>query len=349
MLMSLLVTRESFLNRYNKPKTKTQAKIAFVAFDKFLKFKKVEEPDILTRIRNGENPYLILDDLVQFWKQDKHPTTIKNYFQFIKDWFRYNDISIEDYKVKHTVKFPKPIRDRVVGIDRDIIKQLLNACTKPIYRSYLIVLVSSGMRKNECLNMRPSWISIEKVPKEILIPGKYTKTGQERITFLTNEAWKSIQPFMKKDDSRIFPMSDDSVGQYIGVLRKRCGLMEKGSNGFYHVRLHKIRGFTENKVSKSSSPEVAHALLGHTKDLIQYFQGGTTDKEFAEDYSKAIPYLTIEEDNILKDENENLREQVKKQTDLERQVLALQDQMKRMQQLSQAPFSEHEKQTGKQR
>ncbi len=327
--VSLLITRESFLNRYNKPSTKRQAQISFVAFDKFLVFKKISEQELLTRLRKGQNAYLILDDMVQFWKQDKHPTTIKNYFQFIKDWFRYNEISIEDYKVKHHIKFPKPIRDRVKGIDRDTIKQLLNACKKPIYRTYLLALVSTGMRKVECLNIRPSWLDQTAKPIKVTIPGQYTKSGQERITFLTNEVWILIKPLMKNDD-KIFPMTPGAVQQYMSILRGRCGFTQKGSNGFHHVRIHKLRGYTENKMSRSAGPESAHALLGHTKDLIQYFQGGTTDKEFAEDYSKVIPYLTMEHDNILKDENETLRDQIKRHEDLSLELSKLQDKIKRL-------------------
>jgi integrase len=177
----------------------------------------------------------------------------------------------------------------------------------PFYRALIVFCACTGMRIGEALNARMSWIDFASDPPRITIPGQYTKTKQERITFLTPEAARHVRDIAVGD--MIFDKSYQAVWNYMDALRYKCGFTERGANGQHHVKIHKFRAFAENKIARAVDSEYAHTILGHTKDLIQYNQGGTSEDEYAEDFKKAVPALTITTNHKLIDENEKLRQQ----------------------------------------
>lgn len=325
--MSLLtITKESFLNRYDKPKTRAQAQVALIAWDRFVAHLLLDEGDVILQLKNNDRErYRILDHMVQFWRfarspkrfcQKRDPTTISTYFIYVKAWLKFNDVELLDDKIKDAVRFPRKTRERVRGVDRDMIFKMYERAS-PWYRALIVFLSCTGMRIGEALNMRMSWIDFESDPVKITIPGQYTKTGQERITFLTPEAARHIQEISEGDV--IFNKSYQSVWVALDKLRKDCGFAERGINGQFHFRIHKLRGFAENKIARAVDSEYAHTILGHTKDLISYNQGGTSDLEYAEDFKKAIPALTISVNHKLLDENERLKDQTNTIKEIKRQ------------------------------
>lgn len=299
--MSLLqVNRSDFTQRYQKPKTKIQIETMFAAWDNYLSFKKITESDLILELRKDENrvkKYIMLDQLIQYWfttgkNGRRDPSTIKNYFNFLKGWLKYNEIELDNDKIKQNVRFPKKVRDRVRGIDRDIIRSFLKLCEEP-FRGFFFVLIYTGVRDNsEGINMEWSWIDFNTSPLTITLPGAYTKTGQERITFAGGEAEEWLIK-NRRDGGRVFSFSYDTMYKYFRRIRGHMKLTEKGSSNFYHFRPHKFRGYCENKLAKAVNPEFAHSIMGHTDGLIEYNQGGTTDDETRRDYIKAIPELYI--------------------------------------------------------
>jgi integrase len=287
-----------------------------IAWDRFVQHMLIAEPDLIMEMRkNNSQKYLVLDHMVQFWRnarspkrfcQKRHPTTISTYFIYVKAWLKFNDIEIDSDKVKDSVKFPKAIKERVRGIDRDVIFEVYEK-SNVFYRALLIFLSCTGMRVSEALNIEVSWIDFTSDPPMVTIPGQFTKTSQERITFLTPECVRHLNNIIQPDTKKIFDVSYQAVWKYFDDLRKQCGRMDRGANGHHHLRIHKLRGFAENKIARAVDSEYAHSILGHTKDLIQYNQGGTTEAEAAEDYKKAIPALTITTNHKLLDENEKLK------------------------------------------
>lgn len=302
----LSISREQFLDRYDKDKTKEQAIVSLVAWDRFVTHMLIPEPELFEQmLKNEKQKYLLLDHMIQFWKKARHPkdfkrmrhpTTINTYYIYVISWLKMNEIDIDTSKARQYIKFPKAIRERVRGIDHTMIERMY-VKAEPFYKALIIILSCTGMRISEVLHMRYDWIewSDGEEPIKITIPGEFTKTGQERITFATPEArdWINELRENKKDSDIIFDKSYQSVWAYMDRLRKKCGYDTRGNNGIHHVRIHKLRGFAENKLARAVDSEYAHSILGHTKDLIQYNQGGTTDKEAADDYKLAIPALTI--------------------------------------------------------
>lgn len=302
--MMLNISREQFYNRYDKIKTQKQAMVALIAWDRFVQHMLADENEIISYLKTQTNTkYLLLDHMVQFWKmarnpndfnRTRHPTTIATYFVYVKAWLKLNEVELDDSKIKDYIRFPKSTQERVRGINREMVQQMYDLAN-PMYKALIVFLCATGMRIGEALKTEMSWIDFTSDPPKVTIPAAVTKTGQERITFLTPEAVKWIRQIHPEQEGVIFPVSYQSVWSYFNSLRRRCGFIERGTNGFFHTRLHKFRGFCENRLARSVDPEYAHTILGHKKDLIQYHQGGTTDEDAAADYKLAIPELTISE------------------------------------------------------
>lgn len=326
--MSLLTTlRNEFINRYDRQKTQCLAVTALKAWDDFLATKNYNEGDLFFELRKPESKtrrYIILDQFVQFCKQDKFPTTIRTYFNYVKGWLKYNEVELDNDKIKTDIKFPKPVRDRVRGVDRTMIRGLIEMCNQ-FYKGLWYVLAYTAMRISEALNMKWAWIDFAVSPLKITIPGRYTKTGQERITFAGGEAEEWLRttyeeqqktiPKEKLKDEYVFAKNGKRISyfaawDYFDRRRKKLGFVERGSNGFYHYRPHKYRGYAENKIGRGDGgAEFAHSILGHTKGLIEYNQSGATDEDARKDYESALPYLIISDEQRYKDENEKLKDQ----------------------------------------
>lgn len=340
--MSLLtVTRADFLGRYDKENTRGLIGCAFLCWDSFIRSKSLAEADIISELRKESNKakrYVLLDQFVQFAKvqpKRKDPTrlldasTVKMYFQYVKAWLKYNEIELDDSKIKSEIRFPKKVKDRVRGIDGTMIYNMIKLCS-PFYQGVFYCLTYSLKRiRSELLNMQWSWIDFTKSPLQIIIPGAVTKTSEERITFLGMEAeeWLRKERENRKDEpleQYVFRtlklntktharewrrLSYNAAYKYFAKRRITLGYDAKSSTGRYHFRPHKLRAYGESMISRAVGEEFAHAIAGHGENLGMYFKGGTTDEQARQDYIKSMPMLAISPEGKLRDENEKLKEQ----------------------------------------
>ena len=111
-------------------------------------------------------------------------------------------------------------------------------------------------------------------------------------------------------------------------LRKRCGLTQKQANGRYVIRLHKFRKFGHTKASKLHDDQYANALDGHTGYLETYYE--LEDSERARMYNELAPDLTVYDDSKAKGEVKTLKQQLKKQDEIQDDVKKLQAQLTRL-------------------
>lgn len=292
-LSIITVSREDFIRRYDAAETKKVVIKSLKSWDEFLVSKNYAEPDLFGQMRQqGNSKYIVLDQWAQFALSTKSVRTARIYLGYVKAWIRYNDVEMDTDKVKDYVKFPKVVKDRPIGIDRNIVKNIVEQCND-FYRGLILLACASGMRiRSEVIPMKWTWINWKSDPPSVIIPAEHTKTKQERITFLTPEVVAALQK-IPKDDERVFPITYDAFYSHLKKIRKKLGLNAKTASGVYHFKPHRFRGYAENKLSKTVGEEFAHAITGHGNYLGQYFAGGTTDTEAGNDYKRAIPELTI--------------------------------------------------------
>ena len=83
------------------------------------------------------------------------------------------------------------------AIDSNDIKEILHHCSNRRLKAYILVLASGGMRAVEALAIRYGDLNFQTSPTEVRIRKEYAKTRRERRTFISDEAAKYLQEWIK--------------------------------------------------------------------------------------------------------------------------------------------------------
>lgn len=297
-----MTIREDWLNRYNEDKTKSQAKTALRAFDLFVNAMYNGSETLLINDCNmgkEETKYLVLDSIVQFWFStcEFSPSTIRNYFSFIRSYLRRFGIKTYKEDIREFVKLPKKVKERKEPLSKKTIKDLMESSNIQ-YRIFWAFLSVTGMRIGEAVECRKSWLDLS-LYKEfglvlIKIPALVTKETTERYTFLTKQVWEMVKPYY---DSRILetdPLMDisyEAAEEYMRALRERLSYTEKYSTGVNKITIHSFRSFTRTILSDKCGLEFAWYILGQEGYLPSYYR--KSYPEGAELYKKAEQELFL--------------------------------------------------------
>ncbi len=307
-LTTTLSNDEWFERIYRKSKSQSSvrsAKAALKTFQSFCLEKYAKDTQAVIqdlKTNPGDRVYIFLDKFVGFMN-DKHPTTIRTYFGFIRSYLRTQGVKTNLEEIKDFVNFPKPEKERRKPLTKEIIRKLLDN-SKEQRKVLYLTLLSSGMRIGEALALKKRDFDFSHDPVMISIPARYTKTKEARETFVSKEAKEIILRIAKRknESDLIFthqPRHEQALyneEMAFGKLRRRCGLTEKYSGGKrYVVNIHAFRAYFHTKASKVHGQEYAHALDGHSSYLEQYYRN--TIEERAEMYKVLEPELLIYEDS----------------------------------------------------
>lgn len=187
-------------------------------------------------------------------------------------------------------------------------------------RALIIILVSSGMRIGELLQIRLSDINLDTVPAQVTIRAEITKTRQNRITFISREAvaavreWLKVRPsylvsahnrnagFVAKgigsvkpvDDPRLFPFAAHGAQAMWRTVLKNAELaMIDETTGRHQHHIHQFRKFFRSQMALSCPVDVVEALMGHEGYLTRAYRRYTRD-QLAEYYLKSEGMVTIQ-------------------------------------------------------
>lgn len=279
------------------------AKYALQSYEKFVESKGMDKSIIIKDMQGlpadkFTQLYMFLNEYVQYLVNLKtNPKTIRIYFMFVRSFLRQWGIRIYNEDVKQFCNFPKQIREIRQPMTAEIISKLYNASGNK-YRSMILVAVSSGARWGEILQSRPNDFKpfvVDGNPViEFRLRGEITKTREERSSFISNMAWQSMQKFLGGKYVYINEWNKETIvkaERTFNELRKRCGLLEKYSNGFnYHVNFHGLRSYFLTKATQKVGENIAHAWIGHHRYLDQYFR--LSLEERAREYLKVEPEVS---------------------------------------------------------
>lgn len=276
-----MTLREDWLGRY-EGKTQNQAKIALSAFDSFIKIKYDNNEELaLSFCKNGaeEQKYLLLDSMVQFWLNlDFSPSTVRNYFSFIRSYLRRHGVKTYKEDLREFVKLPRRVKERKEPLTKEIIKRIIEI-SDPKYKMFWAFLSVTGMRIGEVIACTKSWLDISYLKKYglvlIKIPALQTKESSERYTFITDQVWQLVKPYY---DSRILetdPLLDisyDAAEEYMNWVREKLGLFDRYSTGVHKVSCHSFRSFTRTVLSDKCGMEFSYYILGQEGYLSEYYR-----------------------------------------------------------------------------
>ncbi|MCH7560373.1 MAG: site-specific integrase [Thaumarchaeota archaeon] len=306
--------REGFLtNKFNKSKSTSTVDFcnnALLSFDRFVfsKFGKDSTEQVINEIKKlpeSRHESIMIDMFQKYlhWKhEDSKASTAIAYYQTTVEYFSYHQLRINQYNQRRDITLPKDPKNMKHALTISEIRKLVDY-SKPQRKALYTVLVSSGMRIGETLGLRKRDFDFSQDRICITIPGKLTKMKMQRQTYISKEAEHYLAPIIKRmnQDELVFSSNknnkkavDNEVLNF-WYLRKKAELDVKYDDSKYHkISLHSFRSFFETQASNTHGLEYAHALIGHSGYLEQYYRLSEEDR--LEKYIELEPKLTIGED-----------------------------------------------------
>jgi len=171
-----------------------------------------KEPDQITKSD-------IRDYLAE--NNDKDPSIYKNILSALKRFFR-------DYMGKNSLvegfKFPKHKVNPIMVPSKKDMQRFYSHLKRPRDRALFLMYATTGLRRNELLNIRLSEIDFE---KRMIIPNKgCNNTKNTWITFFNEEAEKALKEYLETrtdltPESRLFPIAPKTTNKIFTKIKKK--------------------------------------------------------------------------------------------------------------------------------
>ncbi|MGA9844486.1 MAG: site-specific integrase [Nitrososphaeraceae archaeon] len=258
--------------------------------------------------------------------------SIKNWVDTAKNLLEFFDIDVSPKKFKMKVRLPKVVRKSKDALTKELIVEILNACSDIRLKTYVLLLAATGMRPTETLSIRICDLNLDsKGPNTVFVRGEYTKTRADRYVYLTKEATKQLKTWIEfkyrtRRTSYYHKDTGNSISEYRTPQKNNRDLVFSAFSSptatsvslqSLYVGLGETFGKTLDRIDmgqREDSPGTKrrkitlHSFrrwvkstisdLGHS-DYSEYFIGhaGSTyyrksDKEKEEIFMKIEPYLT---------------------------------------------------------
>ena len=278
-------------------------------------------------------------------KKGIKPKGMRSYLSGIKGYLRFLGVKINSDDYKLLVKIPKIVRTNEIPLTKEMIAQLLRNSTMKLSTG-ILVMIASGIRIGELVQLKLSDIDFESKPTKIKIRGKTSKGRFSRETFLTTEATNALKDYLKHYfewidgsknehllDTYIFwriskrksskkipqfnPENAKSIFQ-ISLSEQISRIPElniKNENGQKTIHFHALRKFFRTNVGNVCGRDYAEALMGHSFYMDTYYQLPEDKKK--QMYLEAEPHLTILDTQAVE---QNLKTLSAKHSQLETKV-----------------------------
>ncbi len=271
-------------------------------------------------------------DITEFWlsMKGKPPKTIKTNLAAVKSFLMEYEIEMSNGFWKKLSKRTKG--SRAVMIDNPLgnyqLKEILqHGETKA--RALFLIVSSSGMRISEVLQLTKKDIDMESKPVKINIRRETTKTGNPRISFISDEAKEALNAWLKErdkylesaikksnfknkknaDDSRIFPFKYNVARVMWNRLIEKAGYDEIDERtGRHKMHIHTLRRYFRTRMALEIPADVVETLMGHEEYLTQVYRKYQQD-DLARMYLKGEEKVVVFETPI---DNTAIEEQLGK-------------------------------------
>lgn len=292
------VDRKTFLDRYEKPKTREAVDASLKAFDKYrIERFNISETEYFSQLKkSGEHEmYMELDRMVQFWKSNNlSPKSVQLYFTFTRAWFRVNGFRTFDDLIKSYVKMPKVLREKSQSMTNEMAGNIKNMM-KPKYSLFFEFICYSGLRLGgEALQLQVRDV-IFSDPIQIRVRAEIAKTGTERITFVPASLKSRLLELVKNKNPNdlVFDFTYQAYYKHFEHVRKCLGLISKKQNGRNFVlNPYKARKYAKTSISMSTDSDFSEHILGHENGVKgTYYEA--TDEQLSKMYKKAETNLVF--------------------------------------------------------
>jgi len=307
-------TKETYFERISvkSRNTKNAVRTAINSFENFCQKRYHNNSDYvfeeLSKLKGDgkENQiFEALQDFINYLNEQNHTAwTVRLTLLRLKPYLAYRTmtkIHSEDFKAE--LNFPKNVKERHESLSLEIIKKILDYAS-PERKALYLTLLSSALRIGEAVQLRKRDFEVFGQRLKISVRAKYTKTKQERITFISKEAEACVRPILDRmsPDKLVFGTNEESFQAmqneetYFHRLRQKAGFDEKYDSGVNKVTIHALRSYFITKCEKIHEG-LGHALAGHDRYMKEYER--FSDQELLEFYLKAEPELIISDEERL--------------------------------------------------
>jgi len=258
-------------------------------------------------------------------------------------------------------RFWRRIRNRIKGrravsVDKvptpEEFRKILNHL--PVHgRAFSLVLLSSGMRLGEALQLKIEDVDLEKNPVKVTVRAEYTKSGNKRFTFISREAQEVVLEWLKVrqswleaavkkstryhkalEDDRLFPFTR---GPFYSLWHNALDKAEYNERDEETQRRkihpHVLRKSFRTKLGAVIPVDVVEALMGHEGYLTEVYRRYTIE-DLAKFYKKGEPALLVftesaEVNKLRKDMEEATKERRKQEDYFMGKIIELEQKMGR--------------------
>jgi integrase len=328
---------EDFLSNYNTPASRKTYK---TQLNKFFNFLKVNPNEYFSSNRDYKK------DVDRYWDNIKTlpPKSRTTALSVIKMFLFEHEIEFPGifWRKKHRRAKGKGAvtQDKIPTANE--LKQMLQHCKSIQSKAFFLTLASSGMRVGEAISLKLDDIDLNKTPARIYLSSDITKSGENRVVFITNEAKDVLKEYLtvrdellalavthsgfhekKKKDDRLFPFSyTNAVTMWNNILRNSKKNEQDKITNRYKFHIHCLRKFFRSRMGNKNGigVDMTEFLMGHEGYLTREYRN-YTEEELGEEYLKGADRLLIFEH---KADDSDIREQLKEK---DRQIQELKDQM----------------------
>ena len=286
-------------------------------------------------LENKVNIYELLDTFVSYvlaTKPEITPKSLALYLTAIRSYFAFYDIDVIPSKFRRKVKVPKLYREDEEPLDANDIRKLLLNCNNRRLKSYLLILISAGMRAVEAAAIRLKDIDFSTSPTKIRIRKEYAKTRMARYVYISDEAtqylnqwinWKYRQrgegSSIRASNPEDLVFSIYSINEnpnpsnlYVKLLQEFqklltvTGMAERKESGIQKRRkitLHSLRRFCKSVISNQVNQDYSEWFLGHSKSPYYTLKEAEGRTIYA---TKVMKYLTFLDYSTLETTGKNI-------------------------------------------
>ena len=250
------------------------------------------------------------------------PKTRRAYLSAVKTFLLENGVELPQRfwrRLRGRIKGSRPVSIEKIPTREELrsIMQHLPLQGRALY----LVLLSSGMRIGEALKLQLQDVELDKTPAVVHIRGEYTKTGNPRIAFISEEAKETVKEWLRvrdrylraamrkshfhsksMDDDRLFPFTTmNARAMWVNALEKTGNGKRDPKTGRLAMRPHVLRKFFRATLGKYSI-DLTEALMGHEGYLTQvYRKYADPVKELGDFYKAHMHELCIFDTGGLED------------------------------------------------
>lgn len=298
------LTTEQFLSLYSNKKTKANYRLAIKHYLRITTGRAVSNKNLHSSCRyylhelteGNRNHYL---DCKVFGKklcENYSPTTANLYLRCACLWLEECGFPLNKRERQRlTAQLPPPKPNRCsIELKRKTFRTIYEVLPNDL-RTLLLVLLASGMRIGETLQLKKTDIRWEEKRTEISIPAEITKTKTARTTYLTEEAAEALLDYlqMRKDnDERLFLITRESAQYHLRRAAVQLGFTQTINGRTQSIHWHMTRKWFISRFSLAANKDVAEHIAGHEGYLSVSYRR-YTKKQILKEYIKAEKKLSI--------------------------------------------------------